>query len=53
MTPDTFPSLFWSYTVVWVLLGLYIVSLGRRLRKIEHKITKVPKECCERDPEAA
>lgn len=35
--PDTFPSLFWGYSVIWMLLGGYIVSLGFRLRKIERK----------------
>lgn len=39
MTPDTFPSLFWSYTAVWVILGVYIVSLGYRLSKIERSMT--------------
>lgn len=53
MTPDTYPSLFWSYTVVWVLLGLYIVSLGMRLRKVEDRTAKTSKECCGSDPKAA
>lgn len=35
--PNTFPSLFWGYAVIWVLLGGYIFSLGRRLAKIERE----------------
>ncbi len=38
MTPDTFPSLFWSYTAVWVVLSLYIVTLGIRLSRIERQM---------------
>ena len=50
MTPDTFPSLFWSYTIVWVVLGVYIISLGLRLRKIEGKLSKSSKgNCCGND----
>jgi CcmD family protein len=40
MTPDTFPALFWSYTVVWVLLALYIVTLGVRLSRLERRLSK-------------
>jgi CcmD family protein len=53
MTPDTFPSLFWSYTAVWLLLGVYIVSLGIRLRKVENKLSKGSKRCCGQDSEVA
>ncbi len=40
MTPDTFPSLFWSYTAVWVVLALYIVTLGARLSRLEKKLSQ-------------
>jgi CcmD family protein len=40
MTPDTFPSLFWSYTVVWVVLSVYIATIGMRVSKIERKLSK-------------
>jgi|688.fasta_scaffold1746146_2 CcmD family protein len=40
MTPDTFPSLFWSYTVVWVILALYIIGLGVRVAKLERTISQ-------------
>lgn len=35
--PDTFPSLFVGYTVIWVILVVYILSLGRRLSKLERR----------------
>jgi CcmD family protein len=35
---DTFPSLFWSYTVVWTFLALYIFWLGVRLSRLERKL---------------
>ena len=38
IVPNTFPSLFAGYTVIWALLALYIVSLGFRLSKIEKRI---------------
>jgi CcmD family protein len=40
MTPDTFPSLFWSYTVVWVVLSVYIATIGMRVSKIERALSK-------------
>jgi CcmD family protein len=40
MTPDTFPSLFWSYTVVWVVLSAYIASIGMRVSKVERALSK-------------
>lgn len=39
MTPDTFPSLFWSYTAVWVVLVVYVATLGIRLARIERTIS--------------
>ena len=35
--PDTFPDLFWAYTIIWVILAVYIISLGFRLSKLERK----------------
>ena len=40
MTPDTFPSLFWSYTVVWVVLSAYIATIGIRVAKVEKALSK-------------
>ncbi len=48
MTPDTFPSLFWSYTVVWGVLSVYIISLGARLSRVERRLQDDKKSCCER-----
>lgn len=33
--PNTFPSLFWGYTVIWVLVVAYVWTLGQRLKKLE------------------
>ncbi|MDC0358964.1 CcmD family protein [Oligoflexia bacterium] len=33
--PNTFPSLFWAYTIVWCLIALYVFSLARRVSKLE------------------
>jgi CcmD family protein len=40
MTPDTFPSLFWSYTVVWVVLSAYIATIGMRVSKVERALSR-------------
>lgn len=40
MTPDTFPSLFWSYTAVWAILAIYIVTLGVRLSRLEKRFSR-------------
>lgn len=37
-TPDTFPSLFFGYTVIWALLSVYIFSISKRLKNIERKL---------------
>ncbi|MEN9845035.1 MAG: hypothetical protein RIS36_182 [Pseudomonadota bacterium] len=41
MTPDTFPSLFWSYTAVWAILAVYIVTLGVRLSRLEKRFSQI------------
>ena len=33
--PDTFPALFYGYTVIWGLLAVYILSLGFRVSRLE------------------
>jgi CcmD family protein len=38
LLPDTFPSLFWSYTITWLILAAYIWSLGARISRIERKL---------------
>ncbi len=38
MTVDTYPDLFWAYTVVWGILAVYIAALGSRLKRIERSL---------------
>lgn len=38
---DTYPSLFWGYTIIWVLVVLYSLWLGTRLCRIEKTIEKI------------
>jgi CcmD family protein len=33
--PNTFPALFYGYTAIWLILGVYIISLGFRLSRLE------------------
>lgn len=33
--PNTFPALFFGYTVFWLILGVYVLSLGQRLSRLE------------------
>jgi hypothetical protein len=35
--PDTYPSLFYGYAVMWGIFGLYLLSLGIRLSALEKK----------------
>ena len=36
-TPDTYVDLFFGYTVIWLILGIYILTLGVRLKKLEKR----------------
>ncbi len=45
MTPDTFDSLFWSYTAVWFFLAVYVVSLGIRVKRLENSPSNDTKSC--------
>ncbi len=36
--PDTFWHLFWGYTIIWILIVLYLATLARRVKKIEKKL---------------
>ncbi len=40
MTPDSYPSLFWAYNSVWVILAVYTLWLGVRLTRIELHLRK-------------
>lgn len=33
--PNTFAGLFWGYFAFFVILTVYILSLGKRLRRLE------------------
>ncbi len=35
VVPNSFPSLFWGYTAIWVLLWAYLLNLGHKIRKLE------------------
>ncbi len=41
--PNTFPGLFWGYSIIWAILVIYIATLGIRLSKLE-KSTSSKKE---------
>ena len=51
--PDTFPSLFWSYTAVWFFLAAYIVVLGARVGRLERKISRLTEKDGDGRDEAA
>ena len=36
--PNTFPSLFAGYTAIWLILCIYIASLGLRLSRLERRL---------------
>ncbi|MET0152616.1 MAG: CcmD family protein [Candidatus Binatia bacterium] len=46
---DRFPYLFAAYTVVWVVLFVYLLSLDRRARRSERELAAIRK-ALERDP---
>ena len=33
--PNTFPSLFAAYAVIWTLVVFYVLYLGKRISKLE------------------
>jgi hypothetical protein len=35
MAVDTYPDLFWGTSVVWGVLVLYLIILGRKVAKLE------------------
>jgi len=37
MVPDTFPSLFAGYAVLWVILLAYVGRLGWKIAKLEKR----------------
>ena len=41
MTPDTFPVLFYAYSIIWTLLVIYIVLLGLRVSALRKQVTRL------------
>jgi CcmD family protein len=37
-TVDTYPALFWGYTMTWSILVVYLLMLGRRVSRLERVI---------------
>lgn len=35
---NTYPALFWGYLVLWGILVVYMVLLGRRVNRIERRL---------------
>lgn len=44
MIPDSYPSLFWAYNSVWIVLAVYTLWLGARLTHIERSLSKKMEE---------
>lgn len=38
MVVDTYPDLFWAYTVVWAILAVYIGVIGARVARLERSL---------------
>lgn len=44
IVPDTFPALMWAYNVIWAILAIYIVRLGRRLHCAEKRLQSMQRD---------
>lgn len=42
--PNTFPDLFFAYSAVWIIIALYLWSVGRRLAVLERRIQESSEE---------
>jgi CcmD family protein len=42
--PDTYPSLFFGYAVIWGLIVLFCLTLGFRQRDIAKRLSELKKE---------
>jgi CcmD family protein len=40
IVPNTFPDLFWGYSVMWLCILFYLISLIRRVRVIESRVAE-------------
>ena len=45
---EHFPYLFAAYTVVWVVLFLYVLSLDRRARRAERELEELKRSLAKR-----
>ena len=50
---EHFPYLFAAYTVVWIVIFLYVLSLDRRARKAERELEEVKRSLAARASESA
>jgi hypothetical protein len=41
---DTYPDLFWGYTVIWSVIVVYTAILGFRIYNIERIVSRYKKE---------
>ncbi|MCB0353156.1 MAG: CcmD family protein [Bdellovibrionales bacterium] len=48
--PNSFPGLFWAYLVVWALITVYILHLGRKVSKLESKMDAIKSESSNNSP---
>jgi CcmD family protein len=38
--PDTFNSLFWGYSAIWAIIVVYLVSILRRVSRLEQRLAE-------------
>ena len=43
-TPDTYPDLFWGYTVLWLLIALLMLRLVKQQSKLHREIDELSRE---------
>jgi len=47
---DKFPYLFAAYSIVWIVIFLYVVSLDRRARRTERNLEELKRSLTQRLP---
>jgi CcmD family protein len=43
-TPDTFPSLFLGYSVIWGLIVIFCIRLGLKQRALERRLVELEEQ---------
>jgi CcmD family protein len=38
MNNSTYPALFFGYSAIWIIIAFYLISLIRRVKKIEQEL---------------